>query len=298
MDKTRILNIDILNITQQELLEKLDNGVLITPNVDHLVKLQNDREFYDLYQRAEWVVCDSKILYVLSKLTKHPLKEAIPGSSFFTAYYLYHKDDSDCRIFLLGAAEGIAKKAMDRINEKVGREIVVGAHSPSYGFEKRKDECEELIRIVNASGANVLLVGVGAPKQEKWIMKYRNSMPNVRLFMALGATIDFEAGTLKRAPKIWQKLGMEWLYRVVKEPKRLFRRYFIDDMKFFYYFGKQLLGTYKNPLMLIINILNINMANEMLTNLIGGGKSFDSYRLKPVCNHASLSEIKKERRAA
>lgn len=136
---------------------------------------------------------------------------------------------------------------MERINQKVGRNIVVGAHSPSYGFEKKPEESEELIRIVNESGANVVLVGVGAPKQEKWIMKYRNRMPKVDIFMGLGATIDFEAGTLKRAPKFWQKVGMEWLYRCIKEPKRLFKRYFIDDMKFFYYFTLQLLGIYKNP---------------------------------------------------
>lgn len=245
-------NIDFLNIkiqvtTQQELLRNLKKGALITPNVDHLVKLQKDEDFYRVYQQAEWVVCDSKILYLMSKLLKEPLPEAIPGSSFFTAYYMYHKDDSNCKIFLLGAAEGIAEKARQNINKKVGREIVVGAHSPSYGFEKNKKECEELVRIVNESGANVLLVGVGAPKQEKWIMKYRDRMPNVDVFMALGATIDFEAGTLKRAPEIWQKCGMEWLYRALKEPKRLFKRYFVDDMQFFYYFGKQLLGTYKNP---------------------------------------------------
>ncbi|MCD8290789.1 MAG: WecB/TagA/CpsF family glycosyltransferase, partial [Prevotella sp.] len=107
--------------------------------------------------------------------------------------------------------------------------------------------CKELVRIVNDSGANVLLVGVGAPKQEKWIMKYRDLMPEVDLFMALGATIDFEAGTLKRAPSVWQNLGLEWLYRFLKEPKRLFKRYFVDDMQFFYYFAKQLLGLYKNP---------------------------------------------------
>ena len=172
---------------------------------------------------------------------------AIPGSSFFTAYYMHHKDDADCRIFLLGAKEGIAAKAMERINARVGRRIVVGAHSPSFGFEKNERECDELVRIVNDSGANVLLVGVGAPKQEKWIMKYRDRMPGVKLFMALGATIDFEAGTLKRAPRLWQKIGMEWLYRCLKEPKRLLRRYFVDDMQFFYYFAKQLLGVYKDP---------------------------------------------------
>lgn len=247
MKNIDFLNIKIQVITQQELLCNLKKGALITPNVDHLVKLQKDEDFYKIYQQAEWVVCDSKILYLMSKLLKVSLPEAIPGSSFFTAYYMYHKNDPNCKIFLLGAAEGIAEKARQNINRKIGREIVVGAHSPSYGFEKNEKECEELVKIVNASGANVLLVGVGAPKQEKWIMKYRDRMPNVDVFMALGATIDFEAGTLKRAPKMWQKCGMEWLYRTLKEPKRLFKRYFVDDMQFFYYFGKQLLGTYKDP---------------------------------------------------
>lgn len=247
METTKILNINVLSLTQKELLERLDKGVLITPNVDHLVKLQRDKEFYEVYRQAEWVVCDSKILYLLSKLLKHPLPEAIPGSSFFTAYYLYHKDDPNCKIFLLGAKEGIAQKAMEQINRKTGRRIVVGAHSPTFGFEKNEKECNELTEIVNRSGANVLLVGVGAPKQEKWIMKYRDKMPNVDVFMALGATIDFEAGTLQRAPLAWQKIGMEWLYRCLKEPKRLFRRYFVDDMQFFYYFTLQLLGIYKNP---------------------------------------------------
>ena len=248
MNKTiKILNSNILSLTQTDLLNQLQRGMLITPNLDHLVKLQHDREFYEVYRQAEWVVCDSKILYLLSKLLKHPLPEAIPGSSFFTAFYMFHKDDPDCRIFLLGAKEGIAQKAMERINEKVGRKIVVGAHSPSFGFEKNERECEALVDIVNKSGANVLLVGVGAPKQEKWIMKYRNQMPDVDLFMALGATINFEAGTLKRTPRLWQKLGMEWLYRCLKEPRRLFKRYFVDDMQFFYYFAQQLLGIYKDP---------------------------------------------------
>lgn len=247
MNSIRILNIDIQSIRKQELLEQLDKGVLITPNVDHLVKLQKDREFYEVYKKAEWVVCDSNIVCRASRLLKHPIPEAIPGSSFFTDYYMYHKEDPDCRIFLLGAAEGIAQKARDNINVKTGRDIVVGAHSPSYGFEKNEIECQELVKLVNESGATVLLVGAGAPKQEKWIMKYKEQMPGVKLFMALGATIDFEAGTLKRAPKAWQKSGLEWLYRFLKEPKRLFRRYFIDDMMFFWYFGKQLLRVYKNP---------------------------------------------------
>lgn len=247
MDKIRILNIDVLNITRQQLLENLHEGVLITPNLDHLIKLQKDKDFYDRYQKAEWVVCDSNILRLFSKLLKKPFVEAIPGSSFFTSYYLYHKDDADCKIFLLGAKEGVAVKAMERINKKVGRKIVVGAYSPSFGFEKKEEECKEIVEVINKSGANVVLVGVGAPKQEKWIMKWKHMMPGVKVWMALGATIDFEAGNVKRAPKIYQKLAMEWLYRFTREPKRLFHRYFVDDMKFFWYFGKQLLGIYKNP---------------------------------------------------
>lgn len=247
MGTTKVLNINIQNITLHEVLENLHEGVLVTPNLDHLIKLQKDKEFYNVYQKAEWVVCDSKILYLFSKLLKTPIKKAIPGSSFFTSYYMYHKDDVDCKIFLLGAKNGVAIKAMENINHKVGRKIVVGAHSPSFGFENNEEECDELVHIVNVSGANVLIVGVGAPKQEKWIMKYRDKMPEVKVFMALGATIDFEAGTLKRAPEIWQKTGMEWLYRFMKEPKRLFKRYFVDDIQFFYHFTKQLMGIYKNP---------------------------------------------------
>lgn len=243
----RILNTHILSITQEELLGNLKKGVLITPNLDHLVKLQEDREFYNLYQQAEWVVCDSKILYLASKLLNNPLPEAIPGSSFFTAFYQYHKDNPNCRIFLLGAMDGVAQKAMERINEKVGREIVVGAMSPSYGFEKKAEENELIYQTINESGANVVLVGVGAPKQEKWIFTHKDKMPGVDIWMALGATIDFEAGNIKRAPKLYQKLAMEWFYRFLKEPKRMFKRYFVDDMKFFWYYGKQLIGCYKNP---------------------------------------------------
>lgn len=242
-----ILNIKVLRISKNELLAQLKNGILITPNIDHLVKLQSDKEFYDIYNNTEWVVCDSKILYFLTLLQKKRLPEAIPGSSFFTSYYEYHKNDKNCKIFLLGAADGIAQKAMENINEKIGRNIIVGAHSPSFGFEKNENECKNIINIINQSEANVLVIGVGAPKQEKWVYKYKNEFTKIDLFMCLGATIDFEAGTLKRAPIILQKLGLEWLYRFIKEPKRLFKRYFIDDMKFFYYYSKQILGFYKNP---------------------------------------------------
>lgn len=247
MTRIKILNVALDNISQDELLKQLKKGVLVTPNVDQIVKMQSDFEYYDIVRRAEWCVCDSKILYLCAKIADNPLPEAIPGSSFFPAYYEYHKNDENCKIFLLGAMDGVAQKAMELINNKVGRQMVVGAYSPSYGFEKKQDENEKIYRLINESGANVVLVGVGCPKQEKWIDKHKAQMPGVDVWMALGATIDFEAGNIKRAPMIWRKLYMEWFYRFLQEPKRMYKRYFVDDPIFFWHFMKQLLGFYKNP---------------------------------------------------
>ncbi|MCQ2266215.1 MAG: WecB/TagA/CpsF family glycosyltransferase [Bacteroidaceae bacterium] len=247
MDTTRILNIDALLITEQELLKQLHEGVLITPNLDHMVKLQKDYEFYRCYQEAEWVVCDSRILWLCSKLLEKPFPEPIPGSSFFTHFYEYHKDDPNCKIFLLGAMDGVALKAQERINAKVGRSIVVGAYSPSYGFEKKEQENHKIYKMIEASGANVVLVGVGAPKQEKWIMAHKGNMPSVKIWMALGATIDFEAGQVKRAPTWMRHCALEWFYRLLQEPLRMFKRYICNDLVFFVHFAKQLWGIYKDP---------------------------------------------------
>lgn len=245
--KRSILNVDVLSLTCQNLLDNLSEGVLVTPNVDHLVKLQKDRAFYDCYQKADWVICDSRVLYFCMKLICRSIPESISGSSFFTRFYEYHKYDENCKIFLLGAMNGVANKAMEKINKRMGRQMVVGALSPSFGFEKKPDENEDIHKMINESGANVVLVGVGAPKQEKWIMAHKDKMPGVKIWMALGATIDFEAGNLKRAPQLMQDMALEWLYRLICEPKRMFKRYFCDDMIFFVYLFKQICGKYRNP---------------------------------------------------
>lgn len=247
VEMVKILNIEILSIRKQELLEQLENGVLFTPNIDHVVRLQKDRTFYKAYQQADWVVCDSMILYRLSKLLKNSIIETIPGSTFFEDFCDYHREDPDCKIFILGGKEGIAKLAQKNINGRIGRQMVVGAHSPSFQFVEDDVESLELVKMVNESGATVLVVCATSPKQEVWIAKYRQQLPGVKLFMALGATVDFEAGTVKRCPLPIQHMGMEWLWRFFREPRRLFRRYFICDMQFFWYYGKQLIGLYKNP---------------------------------------------------
>lgn len=247
MKSIKILNLSILSIELDALLSKMDKGVVFTPNVDHLVKLQKDKNFFEAYKKADWVICDSKILNIGARILGTPFPEVIPGSSLFPAFYNYHKDNTKIKIFLLGAADGVALKAMEKINKEMGRNIIIGAHSPSFGFEKKEGECKEIVAMVNQSGANVLVVGVGAPKQEKWIVDYKDQLPGIDIFMALGATIDFEAGNIKRAPVLMQRLSLEWLYRLAKEPRRLWKRYLYDDFPFFALILKQKRGKYFPP---------------------------------------------------
>jgi exopolysaccharide biosynthesis WecB/TagA/CpsF family protein len=239
METVKILNVEINNLSEAEVLEKLDYGVVFTPNVDHIMLLHNDSVFAEVYEEADYRLCDSKILYIVSRFLGTPIREKISGSDFFPAFCNYHKDNEDIRIFLLGAKEGVALQAQENINKKIGREIVVGAHSPSFGFEENEQECLEIVEKIKKSGATVLAVGVGAPKQEKWIYKYKAYLPSIKIFLAIGATIDFEAGNKRRAPKWITEIGLEWLHRLLSEPKRLWRRYLIGGPFFCWLVLKQ-----------------------------------------------------------
>lgn len=247
MEKVTILNITIDNLLRREFLAKLESGVVFTPNVDHLIKLQNDQEFFKVYLTADYKLCDSQVLLYASKFLGTPIKQKISGSDFFPAFYTYHKYNEKIKIFLLGAAKGVAKKAQERINKKVGRDIIVGSYSPSFGFENDERECMEIIEIINQSEATVLSVGLGAPKQEKWIYKYKDKLPNIKIFLAVGATIDFEANKLTRSPKWMSDSGFEWLYRLFSEPKRLWKRYLVEDLVFFWLILKQKFNLYTMP---------------------------------------------------
>jgi exopolysaccharide biosynthesis WecB/TagA/CpsF family protein len=245
--QVHILNVSFDNLSLMELLGKLKQGVVFTPNVDHLMKLQRDKAFFKTYMAADYRVCDSQVLMFAASLLGTPLKEKISGSDFFPAFCKFHQHHDDITIFLMGGKKGVADRAKTKINQKIGRNIVIGAHSPSFGFEKNEEECLELIEMINRSKATVLAVGVGAPKQEKWIHKYRDQFTHVKIFLAVGATIDFEAGTIPRAPKWMSKLGIESLFRIYSDPKRLWKRYLIEDLPFFWLLIQQKLGIYKPP---------------------------------------------------
>lgn len=244
-----ILNCPIHNLNQQELLDDLTQGVVVTPNIDHLMRLQKDKNFYRLYQQADYRVCDSRIIFLLCKLfyPNNHLKAQITGSDLFPAFCNYHKSNQAISIFLLGGSEESVAQAAKNINKNNGRDIVCSYYSPPFGFEKSENENKKIIDLINQSQANVLAVGVGSPKQEHWIFDNKDKLKNITIHFAIGASIEFQSGSLKRSPPWMTKMGIEWLYRLCQEPKRLAKRYLVDDLPFLWHYTKQRLGFYKNP---------------------------------------------------
>lgn len=236
MSRIKFLNTEIDNLTMVEAVIEIDKLItskkpsyVVTPNVDHIVKLEEDNEFKKVYQEADLILADGMPLVWISKISKSPIKEKVSGSDLFPNICNLAAQKG-YKVFLLGAAEGVAVKAAENLKNKYRGLNIVGTYSPSYGFEKDKNEINKIIGRINKVKPDILAVGLGAPKQEKFIYNYRDKL-NVPVSLAIGASIDFEAGNINRAPKWMQKSGLEWFYRLIKEPKRMFKRYMIDDIK-------------------------------------------------------------------
>jgi len=241
METVRLLNLDIQTIRFQELLVSLEEGMVFTPNVDHLMRMQRDRSFWELYQKAEYRVCDSRILLAGSQWLGTPIIEQIAGSDFFPAFCA--KRGNSHKIFLLGGSTPeTASKAQAAFPDSI-----VAAYSPPMGFETNPQEHQKILTLIRESGADTLAVGVGSPKQENWIVSNRANLPQIRLFFAVGKTIDFMGGASSRAPKWMQRAGLEWAYRLLQEPQRLAKRYLVTDLPFFWLIWKQKKGSYHNP---------------------------------------------------
>ena len=229
-----------------ELIDRLDRGVVFTLNPDHLYHLQRNQAFAAAYGRADFVTCDSKYLYLALALMNRPVRANVSGSDIVPTFYRHHRHDPGTRIFLLGAAPGVAQRARERINRSVGHEIVVGAHGPSMNFVADEAEIAAVLSTIRACAATVLIVGLGAPKQEIWIDRHRSALPEVKIFMGVGATIDYEADAVARAPVWMRRSGLEWLYRVVTEPRRYLGRY-LRASEFVWLVLLDALGRYRAP---------------------------------------------------
>lgn len=245
--RVAMLNAWVHDVTLEEVVEDLREGVLLTLHVDMIMKLQTDRAFHALLPEFDVITCDSQIMYFATKFLGTPVSERVSGSDFFPVFCRRWGNDPETTVFLLGGREGVAEKAAANINAKVGREMIVGAYAPAFDFETRDGEIERMIDAVNASGATVCLVGLGGGRQEKWIMAHKDRMPGVRLWLPLGGTIDYESGDFARPPAWVTNAGLEWLYRLVREPRQRWHRYLVHEPPFLWQVLKQRLGLYRDP---------------------------------------------------
>jgi exopolysaccharide biosynthesis WecB/TagA/CpsF family protein len=245
--KVRLLNVDIDDVAMDELVETFRQGVMLTLHVDMIMKLQKDKEFYSLLPKFDVVTCDSQILTLAARLLGTPLRERVSGSDYFPRFYSRYRDDLSVTVFICGGAPGVAEIARRNVNSKVGRAMVVGTSAPSKDYERRPDEIERLLLQINESGATVLVIGLGGGRQEKFIFNYRDRLPGIKLYLPLGGTIDYEAETLKRPPSWITNGGLEWLYRLLREPRQRWHRYIVHQPPFVYLLARQVLGVYRNP---------------------------------------------------
>ena len=242
-----MLNAFVHDLDMDDLVKDFTEGMMLTLHVDMIMKLQQDQEFYDILDQFDVVTCDSQIMYFATKFLGTPVRQRVSGSDYFPKFYMHHKDNPDMTLFMMGGKPGVAELAASNVNEKVGREFIVGTYAPSFDFEDKPDEIEDMIAQVNASGATALLVGLGGGRQEKFIIKHRDRMPGVKLWLPLGGTIDYESGTFDRPPAWITEAGFEWLYRLIKEPRARFHRYVVHEPPFLWAVLKQKLGLYRDP---------------------------------------------------
>lgn len=236
MNKQRFLNTYVSNITMTEALDNIEKMInlkkksyIVAVNVDVIMKIEQDEELKKITDEADMVLIDGKPLIWISKLKKTPIKEKISGSDLVPKLCEL-SDKKGYTIFILGGKDGIAKQAKEKLESQYKNIKIVGVYSPKFGFENDKKELTKINSMINKKKPDLLFVCLGCPKQEKWIYNHINEY-DAKVSVCAGATVDFLAGNMKRAPKWMSNCGLEWFYRFLQEPKRLFKRYFIDDIK-------------------------------------------------------------------
>ncbi|MFA6305260.1 MAG: WecB/TagA/CpsF family glycosyltransferase [Candidatus Gracilibacteria bacterium] len=226
-EKIEILGVRFDNVSLQEATDKaikLAKGnskeYMATPNPEIILEAIKNPEFLAILNKSALNVADGTgILWASRYLFKRKvLKERVTGIDLMTEI-CKKSGEENLKIFLLGATESAGEKAKQKLQEKYPNIKIVGRLSKS---PKEEDE-KEIIEKINRSGADILFIAYGAPKQELWIARNLPKLTSVHLSIGIGGAFDFIAGTKKRAPKIFRKIGLEWLIRLIQEPKRIKR---------------------------------------------------------------------------
>ncbi len=241
--KINICGIKFDNVSNDELLEEItsrltgerSNCFIVTPNVDFIVKASKDYKFGKIINEADLSLCDSSIIRLASHFLNKNIKERITG---------YDVLDTVCKAgikkhkyFILGGKQGIAEKAALNLQKRYSNVEIAGYY---HGYFTGDQE-EAVLNLINSSHTDVLVVGMGVPRQEQWVAKSRN-MLKTKIIVCIGGIVDLLAGSSTRAPRWMQNMYIEWLWRLIKEPRRLGKRYLIDDMQFFYLVYKEKRG--------------------------------------------------------
>ena len=245
MEKQALLNTFINNVTMSETVEAIEQMIaadkksyVVAINVDVVMKIEADPYLKKIVDDADMVLVDGKPLVWISKLHGRPLKEKVSGSDLVPLLCEVAAKNG-YKVFIIGGKEGSAERAKQRLEEKLPDIKIVGTYAPPFGFEKDDAELERINRMISQAHPDLLITCFGCPKQEKWI--YENiEKYDAKVSICAGATVDFLAGNVTRAPRWMSEHGLEWFYRFLQEPKRMFRRYFVDDIKIV-----QLIHNYK-----------------------------------------------------
>ena len=224
--RVRILGVDIDNITSdeagsitKELIENSNKSctLVVAPNVEFIMEAQKDEEFFNILKTASLATPDSIGVIIGGKLQKKPFKERIPGQTYLRKVFEVGEKEG-WTFYLLGGEGDIPKRAKEHLESLYPKAKIVGYHE---GFFTEDSE-EKVIEEINSLKPNVLFVAMGAPIQEKWIYKNKDKL-KVDIAAGQGGTFDYEAGNIKRAPVWMQKCGIEWFWRLIREPKRITR---------------------------------------------------------------------------
>ncbi len=216
---------------------------VVTPNAQHIVALQKDAHFRKIYQNAFLVVPDGVSLLWAAKLLKTPLNGRVNGTDLFERLCAVAAERK-LKIFLLGGRPGAADSAAQVLRDRHPDLDIVGTYCPPYGFESDTVELAKINTIIKAAAPNILFVGLGAPKQEYWIYANHQEI-GTPISIGIGVSFELVSGMVARAPKLMQKAGLEWFFRLLVEPRRLWKRYFAGNTLFLWLVLKQVLNLYK-----------------------------------------------------
>jgi N-acetylglucosaminyldiphosphoundecaprenol N-acetyl-beta-D-mannosaminyltransferase len=202
-------------------------------NPHSLITAMSDKIFQNALNESEFIVADGSGVTIISKFLSEPTPPRITGHDYFSALLDTLDNRGSGRIFFFGSSEEVLSLIEKKFHEQYPNLEIAGTYSPPFG-DWSDEKNRNMLDIINASNADVLWVGMTAPKQEKWVYKNRKHI-DVPVIGSVGAVFDFFAGTQPRAPGWIRTIGMEWLVRIIREPKRMWRRNFVSTPLFIWH---------------------------------------------------------------